>query len=158
MAKRYIVKDGDPTLKKQCRDVTIFDKRLHYLLDDMRETMLAAEGVGLAAPQVGVLKRAAIVEVNPGETIEIINPEIVYQSARKGNDKEGCLSFPGIWAVVERPERVIVQANDRFGNEIRIEGTGLKARALCHEIDHLSGISFIDKAKRILSADEVEND
>lgn len=134
----------DSVLRKKSRPIDRIDDRIHTLLDDMAETMYAAEGVGLAAPQVGVLKRAIVIDIGDG-LIEIINPKI-KESYGEQLEPEGCLSIPGIAARVSRPSRVVVEGLDRNGEEIRVEGTGLLAAALCHEIDHLDGILFIDKA------------
>ena len=147
MALREIVTYGDDILRKKCRPVTAFDGKLHTLLDDMAETLVKAEGAGLAAPQVGILRRAVIIDVHDGSgVIELINPEIVEtEGVQCGN--EGCLSLPGEWHEVERPAKVTVKAQDRHGNEFTMTGEGLLARAFCHELDHLDGVLFIDKAK-----------
>jgi peptide deformylase len=147
MALRTIVLDGDPRLTKECREVTDFDEKLHQLLDDMDETMRNAQGVGLAAPQVGILRRAVIVDVGDG-LIELINPVIIYSEGEQESE-EGCLSFPGKVAITIRPELVRVKAQDRNGKEFEIEGRYLKAKAFCHEIDHLDGISFLQRAVRV---------
>ncbi|MBE6965088.1 MAG: peptide deformylase [Ruminococcaceae bacterium] len=143
MALRNIVKDGDPILRKKCREVTEFNERLNVLLDDMKETLVLANGVGLAAPQVGVLKRVAIVSVDDA-FYELINPEII-ETAGEEISPEGCLSLPGICGTVNRPYKVTVRAQDRFGKTFTARGEGLLARAFCHEIDHLDGILFEDK-------------
>lgn len=145
MAIRIIRTGNDPILRKQSRVVEDVNERILVLLDDMAETMYHAEGVGLAAPQVGVLKRVVVIDVGEG-LIELINPEIVKQEGEQC-DNEGCLSLPGETREVARPERVKVKGLNRHGEEVFIEGTGLLARALCHEIDHLNGILFIDRAK-----------
>lgn len=134
----------DSVLRKKSRPIDKIDDRIHTLLDDMAETMYASEGVGLAAPQVGVLKRAIVIDIGDG-LIEIINPKI-KESHGEQLEPEGCLSVPGIAARVSRPSRVVVEGLDRRGKDMRVEGTGLLAVALCHEIDHLDGILFIDKA------------
>ena len=157
MAVLNIVKDGDETLRKVCRPVTEITPRIIRLLDDMKATLHKANGVGLAAPQVGVLRRIAIVECEPGELIELINPEIIEQSGEQ-EEIEGCLSVPERWGITKRPAKVKVKATDRNGNSFTVEGEGLLARALCHETDHLDGIIFYDKAVRMLSQDEIEND
>lgn len=146
MATRNIVKDGDPILHKVCRSVLCFDERLAQTLDDMAETMYKADGVGLAACQVGILRRFCIVDVGDG-IIELINPVITEKSGSQ-NGEEGCLSFPEQYAVVERPMKVTVKAQDRNGKHFTVTGEGLKARAFCHEIDHLDGIVFKDRVKR----------
>lgn len=145
MAKRNILTlDTDnETLRKKSREVEVIDDRIITLLDDMAETMYDANGVGLAAPQVGILKRVVVIDVGDG-LIELINPVITYKKGEQ-IDAEGCLSVPGKAGTVSRPEKVMVRALNRKGEEINIEGTGLLARALCHEIDHLSGTVFVDK-------------
>ena len=146
MALRKIVEQGDECLTKVCRPVTKFDRRLHDLLDDMAETLADANGAGLAAPQVGILRRVCLVlDEEAEEYLELINPEIIAQSGEQ-TGLEGCLSLPGQSAPVERPYYVKAKAMDREGNEFIIEGEELMARALCHEIDHLDGILYIDKA------------
>lgn len=150
MALREILRFGEDVLRKKCRPVTKFDDRLGELLDDLTETLLASDGVGLAAPQVGILRRVAVVNVRDKRgTIELINPEILDESGSQiGN--EGCLSAPNEWCEVERPNKVTVKAFDRYGKEFTITGTELCARAFCHEIDHLDGILFIDRVKKTL--------
>ena len=146
MAKRTIlnVDTDNETLRKKSREVETIDDRILTLLDDMAETMYDANGVGLAAPQVGVLKKVVVIDVGEG-LIELINPVITYKKGEQ-IDAEGCLSVPGRSATVSRPEKVMVRALNRKGEEIEITGTGLLARALCHEIDHLSGTLYIDNA------------
>ena len=154
MATRNIVKDGDPILKKKCRPVEKFDKKLAILLDDMAETMHQANGVGLAAPQVGMLRRVVVIDVGEG-VIELVNPKIVaYSGEQEG--VEGCLSFPGEWGLAKRPNYVKVRAQDRNGDEFEIDGEELLARAFCHEIDHLNGVVFKDVADRMLTPAEIE--
>lgn len=146
MAIRNIVKIGDDILRKICRTQLTFDEKLATLLDDMAETMYKAEGVGLAAPQVGLLRRICVVDVGDG-LIELVNPVITAKSgSQKGN--EGCLSIPERFEEVERPMSVTVRAQDRNGNNFTITAEGFKARALCHEIDHLDGILYIDRVKK----------
>ena len=148
MAIRNIVTKGDDVLRKICRTQLQFDEKLATILDDMKETMYKADGVGLAAPQVGLLRRFCIVDIGDEDgLIELINPVIVETSGSQIG-QEGCLSIPGESAEVERPMYVKVRAQDRFGNNIVVEGEGLKARAFCHEIDHLDGALYIDKVKR----------
>lgn len=160
MAFRTILTKEDSQLRKKSRPVTKFDARLHQLLDDMQETLLNADGVGLAAPQVGVLRQAVLVietNVPEGEeeyVIELINPEIISEEGEQ-KGAEGCLSVPDEYGVVTRPEKVRVRAQDRFGNTFEVEGEGLTARCFCHEIDHLSGILFTDLAERMLSDEEL---
>ncbi len=146
MAIRNIVTKGDDVLRKICRTQMQFDDKLAMILDDMKDTMYKAEGVGLAAPQVGILRRFCIIDVGDG-LIELINP-VIMEASGSQTGAEGCLSIPGESAEVERPNYVKVRAQDRFGNNFVVEGTELKARALCHEIDHLDGILYIDKVKR----------
>ena len=154
MAIRNIVKDGDPILKKKCRPVEKFDRKLAVLLEDMAETMHLANGVGLAAPQVGMLRRVVVIDVGEG-VIELVNPEIIaYSGEQEG--LEGCLSFPGEWGLAKRPNYVKVRAQDRNGEVFEIEGRELLARAFCHEIDHLNGVVFKDVVERMLSAAEIE--
>lgn len=146
MAIRNIVKEGDPILHKVCRSVLNFDEKLATVLDDMAETMYLAEGVGLAAPQVGILRRYCVVDIGDG-LIELINPEIIETAGKQTGD-EGCLSFPGEYDEVERPFKVTVKAQDRDGKFFTVTGEGLLARAFCHEIDHLDGIVFKDRIKK----------
>lgn len=147
MALREIVTLGDDILRKKCRPVTVFDDRLHTLLDDMKETMANANGAGLAGPQVGMLRRICVIDVHDEHgVIELINPEIIETIGLQSGG-EGCLSLPGEWREVERPATVTVKAQDRNGEEFTLTGTGLLARAICHETDHLDGVLFIDKAK-----------
>lgn len=154
MAIRNIVKDGDEILNKKCRPVEKFDKKLWDLLDDMAETMHRANGVGLAAPQVGMLRRVVVIDVGEG-VIELINPQIIaYSGEQEG--VEGCLSFPGEWGITRRPDYVKVKAQDRFGEEFTMDGRQLLARAFCHEIDHLNGIVFKKVADRLLTPREIE--
>lgn len=144
MALRNIVKYGDPVLRKKSRPVEKFDSKLSVLIDDMIQTMKNAEGVGLAAVQVGILKRVVIVDVGDG-VIELVNPEIIEESKEKQITAEGCLSLPGQSGNTSRPMTVKVKAQDRNGKWYIHKGTGLKAKAFCHEIDHLDGILYIDK-------------
>lgn len=144
MAIRNIVKRGDETLAKKSREVVNFDARLHALLDDMLDTVREADGAGLAAPQVGVLRRVVLVLDHDDIFIELINPKIIETKGEQ-IEPEGCLSVPGIYGTVSRPEYVKVCAQDRFGKEFEISGTELLAREFCHEIDHLDGILFTDK-------------
>ena len=143
MAKLKIVKMGDDVLRKVCRPVEKITPRIITLLDDMIETMRAADGCGLAAPQVGILRRIAVVEVEAGQVIELINPKIIAYAGEQ-NDQEGCLSIPGRWGITKRPMHVTVRAVNRRGEEFEVSGSELLARALCHEIDHLDGKLFID--------------
>ncbi len=154
MAYRNIVKRGDDVLTKRCRPVENFDKKLSDLLDDMAQTMYKANGVGLAAPQVGILRRIVVVDIGEG-LIELINPEITERDGEQ-EGMEGCLSCPDIWAVVDRPYTVTVKAQDRNGKEFTITAEDFLARAFCHELDHLDGITIYESSKRILSREEVE--
>ena len=143
MAIRNIVKVGDDVLRKVCRTQMTFDEKLWSLLDDMAETMYKAEGVGLAAPQVGILRRVCVVDVGDG-LIELINPVITEKSGSQ-TGSEGCLSVPDRFEEVKRPMTVTVKAQNRKGENIEIKAEGFKARAFCHEIDHLDGILYIDR-------------
>ncbi len=153
MAKRKIVQYGDDTLRRVCRPVDVINKNVLTLLDDMAETMRANDGVGLAAPQVGILRRIAVIEVEPGEVIELINPKIIAMAGEQ-EGSEGCLSLPGQFGMVKRPKYVTVRATDRHGKEFEINGTDLLARAFCHEIEHLDGKLFIDSAEYMLEDDD----
>ena len=154
MAIRNIVTEGDEILTKVCRPVEKFDGKLGQLLDDMYETMQEANGVGLAAPQVGIRRRIVVIAVGKGP-IELMNPEILRESEEMDEDTEGCLSFPGKYGLVKRPRSVTVRAQDRDGNLFELEGEGLLARAFCHEIDHLDGVLFITRVSRMLSQEEL---
>ena len=153
MAKRKIVQYGDDTLRRVCRPVDTITPAILTLLDDMAETMRAADGVGLAAPQVGILRRIAVIETEPGQLIELINPKIIA-TAGEQEGSEGCLSLPGQFGVVKRPKYVTVRATDRNGKEFEMNGTDQLARAFCHEIEHLDGKLFIDSAEYMLEDDE----
>lgn len=157
MALRRIVLEGDDCLKKVCRPIMEFNPRLHQLLDDMKETLRSANGAGLAAPQVGVIRRACIVlDEDADEMIELVNPEIIEQSGEQ-NGLEGCLSVPGKYALIVRPNRVRVRAQDRTGKVVEIERTGVTARAFCHEIEHLDGHLFTEHTNHILTDRELED-
>ncbi|HHV19805.1 MAG TPA: peptide deformylase [Thermoanaerobacterales bacterium] len=151
MALRNIREYGDEVLRKNCRKVKVFNERLHTLISDMLETMSNANGVGLAAPQVGILKRVVVIDVGEGPIV-LINPEII-ESEGEIIKPEACLSVPGIVGEVPRPRRVKVKAQDKWGKPFEIEGEELLARALCHEIDHLEGVLFVDKAIKFLEPD-----
>ena len=155
MAKLNIVKDGDPLLHKKSRPVDQITPKVITLLDDMTETMRAANGCGLAAVQVGILRRIVVIEVEEGTVYELINPQIIK---REGNQQEieGCLSVPGKYGITDRPEKVTVRAVDRHGKCFELTGSDLLARAICHETDHLDGILFTDHALRMLSPEELE--
>ena len=148
MALREIRKKGDEVLYKVCKEVKEFDKKLAILLDDMYDTMEKSEGVGLAAPQVGILKRCVVIDVGEGR-IELVNPKIIKEEGSQ-TGTEGCLSVPGQWGEVERPQKVTVEAFDRHGKKFTITGEDLLARAFCHELDHLDGKLFLDKVIRFI--------
>lgn len=152
MAIRNIVKEGDDVLRKTSRPVESFDEKLATLLDDMAQTMHNADGVGLAAPQVGILRRAVVIDIGEG-VIELVNPVIVSAEGEQ-EGQEGCLSCPGEWGIVKRPNKVTVEAQDRHGKKIRVSGEELLARAMCHELDHLDGIIFKDVATRMIDPEE----
>ena len=149
MAILKIVKVDDPILRKTSRPVEEITPRIITLLDDMKETMREAKGCGLAAPQVGILRRIAIVETEEGEVIELINPKIVAKAGEQ-QETEGCLSLPGQWGITKRPKAVTVRATNRKGEEFEVRGCDLLARAFCHEIDHLDGKLYVDVALRML--------
>ncbi|MEG0035096.1 MAG: peptide deformylase [Oscillospiraceae bacterium] len=159
MAIRKIVEKGDKVLEKHCRPITEFNDRLHILLDDLKETLAVSNGVGLASPQVGILRRAVVVlETNVGEDeeeyyIELVNPEIIASDGEQ-TGSEGCLSLPGKYGVVTRPNYVKVRAQDRNGNTFEVEGEGLTARCFCHELDHLDGILVTERATRMLPQED----
>ncbi len=152
MAKLKILKDGDTALRLKSRPVTDINKRILTLLDDMTETMRQADGVGLAAPQIGVLRRVVVIECEPGNVLELINPVIVEKSGKQ-HELEGCLSVPGRQGYTDRPMYVKVEALNRKGETVTLEGEGLLARAFCHEIDHLDGILYIDHAEMVVEED-----
>ena len=147
MAIRQLRYEDDEILRKTCKEVTNFDKKLGILIDDMYDTMLKHDGVGLAAPQVGILKRVVVVDVGDG-LVELVNPVLVSSSGEQDGD-EGCLSVPGMFGEVVRPMHVTVKAKDRYGDEHEYEVSELAARAFCHEMDHLEGVLFIDKARNL---------
>ncbi len=155
MAILNIVKDGDPLLRKVSRPVEEITPRIRTLLDDMIDTMHRAKGCGLAAVQVGILRRVVVIEDENGKIYELINPKIVAYSGTQ-EAAEGCLSIPGTWGITRRPAHVTVKALDRNGNEVEYRGKGLLARAFCHELDHLDGKLFTDSMIRRLDPDEVE--
>lgn len=155
MAILNIIKFGDPLLRKTSRPVETISPRIITLLEDMKDTMREAQGCGLAAVQVGVLRRVVVIEVVEGEVIELINPRIIAYSGEQEN-AEGCLSFPGNYGLCKRPAHVTVRAMDRYGKTFDITGDGLLARALCHECDHLDGKIYTDIQLRPLSPKEVE--
>ena len=157
MGTRKIVTLGDDTLRKHCKPQEKFDRRLATLLKDMAETMYKAEGVGLAAPQVGILRRAAVVDVTEDHSglLELVNPEIIEREGEQ-TGREGCLSVPGRQGVVTRPMKVKVRFQDRNGDTFEIETEGFEARAICHELDHLDGTLYIDVMDRELTEEEIQ--
>ena len=154
MGLRKILTDKDPALHKVCKPVEVFDKKLHKLLDDMRETLIDSNGVGLAAPQVGILRRVVLVDIGD-EILELINPEMLETSGEQ-TGVEGCLSVPGKYGIVTRPMIAKVRAQDRDGNWYEAEGEELIARCFCHELDHLDGIVYTEKMERFLTDEELE--
>ena len=157
MGTRNIVKIGDETLRKTCRAQEKFDHRLAVLLNDMADTMYKAEGVGLAAPQVGILRRVAVVDITEDHSglLEMVNP-VILETDGVQTGREGCLSVPGRQGVVTRPMRIRAQYQDRKGNLMEIETEGFEARAICHEIDHLDGRLYVDIMDRELTKEEIE--
>ena len=156
MALRKILTDGDPALHKMCRPVTSFDARLHTLLDDLKETLADANGAGLAAPQVGILRRVVIVVDAEDNMLELVNPEIVSQEGEQ-EGFEGCLSLTGMYGIVERPMKVKVKAQNRHGEPVEFEGEGITARCFCHEIEHLDGHMYYEKCDRLFTEAEVDD-
>ena len=156
MGIRKILTDQDPALHKVCKPVTAFDEKLHKLLDDMADTLEKAQGVGLAAPQVGILRRVVIVDTGE-EILELVNPELVETSGEQ-EGPEGCLSVPGKYGWVKRPYYATVRAQDRFGNWFEAQGEELIARCFCHELDHLDGIVYTEVMDRFLTREELEED
>lgn len=154
MALRTILLEGDEALRKKCRPVTDFGKRTSDLMDDLRDSMEKAEGAGLAAPQVGILRRACVI-IKDGEVIELINPEIIEQAEELVGRYEGCLSCPDQWGWVERPQQIKVKAQDRAGEWFELTCEDMAARAACHETEHLDGILFIDHVDELITGDEL---
>lgn len=154
MAKLNIVKDGDPLLRKKSKPVDKITPRILTLLDDMTETMRTANGCGLAAVQIGILRRIVVIEVEEGTVYEMINPEIIKKSGKQ-EEMEGCLSVPGKYGITDRPMHATVRYTDRHGKRCELTGSGLLARAICHETDHLDGTLFTDHALRILTPEEL---
>lgn len=153
MGLRKIMTVKEPCLHKVCRPVEKFDGKLHRLLDDMKETLAEANGVGLAAPQVGILRRVVVVDTGE-EMLELVNPELLETSGEQVGS-EGCLSVPGKYGIVKRPNYAKVRAYDRDGNEFEVEGEGLMARCFCHELDHLDGIVYTEIMERYLTEEEM---
>lgn len=154
MGLRRILTAGDPALHKVCRPVEKFDRRLHRLLDDMQQTLAEANGVGLAAPQVGILRRVVVVDTGE-EILELVNPELLETSGEQ-EGAEGCLSVPGKYGLVKRPNYAKVRAQDRNGEWFEAEGEELIARCFCHELDHLDGIMYTEIMERFLTEEELE--
>lgn len=157
MAVRQIIEFGDETLRKRAREVEKIDERIATLVEDMKETMALANGVGLAAPQVGVLRRVVIVELEDIGVVELINPVIKKTSGHQ-EDVEGCLSYPGEYGITSRPMNVTIEALNLEGKKVKYSVSGLSARAVCHEVDHLDGKLFIDCVLRMLEPDELKSD
>jgi len=157
MAIRNVVLEGDEILRKRCKEVASIDDRIRMILDDMAETMRSRQGIGIAAPQVGVMRRMFVIEPSPGELMELINPRVIESSGVKAGE-EGCLSVPGFVGTVERPEYIKVEALDRNGNKVVYEGTELTAVALSHELDHLEGVLYTDKATDIHELEDEEDE
>ncbi len=147
MAVRNVIKIGNQTLRKKSKEVVSFDEELGTLLDDMKKTMIEKNGLGISAVQVGVLRRAIVIDLEDGEYLEIINPEIIKTKGSKVAD-EGCLSVPGFYCEVKRPKYVMIKAQDRNGETYTFEAEDMTARCICHEIDHLNGILFVDHTKQ----------
>ena len=156
MALRNIITLEDKTLRKTSRPVTEFNDRLHTLIDDMRETLVEANGLGLAAPQVGVLRRVVIIVNNDGEMLELVNPAITAQSQEKVGAYEGCLSVPDRRGWVERSRKVVVTAQDRNGEKFTVNLEDMAARAACHEVDHLNGTIFVDLTDQLFTEEELD--
>lgn len=157
MGLRKILTDKDPALHKVCKPVENFDRRLHRLLDDLRETLLDSGGVGLAAPQVGILRRVVVVDTGDGDILELVNPTMVATDGEQ-EGAEGCLSVPGKYGLVKRPYYAKVQAQDRNGDWFEAEGEELIARCFCHELDHLDGIMYTEVMERYLTDEELDED
>ena len=153
MGLRKILNDKDPALHKVCKPVESFDEKLHKLLDDMRETLIDSDGVGLAAPQVGILRRVVLVD-NGQKILELVNPTLVETSGEQIG-AEGCLSVPGKYGLVKRPNYAKVRAQDRYGNWFETDGEELTARCFCHELDHLDGILYTQVMERLLTEEEL---
>ena len=155
MALRKILTQGDPALGKICRPVEKFDRKLHFLIDDLKETLEESGGVGLAAPQVGILRRVVIVMDAEDQMIELVNPEIIHEEGEQ-DGLEGCLSVPGMYGKVKRPYSVTVRAQDRNGNFFEVSGEEMVARCFCHETEHLDGHLFVEHTDRLYTIEELE--
>lgn len=155
MALRKILTEGDPTLAKQSRPVEKFNFRLHMLLDDMKETLEKANGAGLAAPQIGILRRVVVVVDENDEMVELVNPVLIHTEGEQ-TGLEGCLSVPGKYGVVTRPYKARVRAQDRHGNVFELDGEEIVARCFCHELEHLDGHLFVERTDRLYTIEELE--
>ena len=155
MALRKILTEGDPTLYKKSRPVERFDERLHILLDDMKETLADANGAGLAAPQVGILRRVVVVVDADDQMVELINPELIHTEGEQ-TGLEGCLSVPGKYGLVTRPYKARVRAQDRNGKVFELDGEEIVARCFCHELEHLDGHLFVEHTDRLYTVEELE--
>jgi peptide deformylase len=155
MALRKILTQGDPTLNKVSHQVEKFDEKLHVLLDDMKETLVDANGVGLAAPQIGILRRVVVVVDENDEMLELVNPVIIYTEGEQ-TGLEGCLSVPGKYGIVTRPYKAKVRAQDRNGNTFEVEGEEIVARCFCHELEHLDGHLYVEHTDRLYTLEELE--
>ncbi|WP_251446528.1 peptide deformylase [Vermiculatibacterium agrestimuris] len=155
MAIREILTDKDPVLHKKCHPVTQFDEKLWSLLDDMRDTLADANGAGLAAPQIGILRRVVVVIDGNGEMLELINPELVEQDGEQ-DGLEGCLSVPGMWGYVKRPMHAVVKAQNRRGEWFQAEGEEIVARCFCHELEHLDGHVFTEHTDKLYTGEELD--
>lgn len=155
MSLRTILTQGDPALEKVCRPVEQFDQKLHDLLDDMKETLIDSNGVGLAAPQIGILRRVVVVMDAEDHMVELVNPEMIASDGEQ-TGLEGCLSVPGKYGVVTRPATATVRAQDRNGNFFEVSGEGIVARCFCHELEHLDGHLFVEHTQRLYTVEELE--
>ncbi|OUN25212.1 peptide deformylase [Pseudoflavonifractor sp. An85] len=155
MSLRTILTQGDPALEKVCRPVEQFDQKLHDLLDDMKETLIDSNGVGLAAPQIGILRRVVVVMDSEDNMVELVNPEMIASDGEQ-TGLEGCLSVPGKYGVVTRPATATVRAQDRNGNFFEVSGEGIVARCFCHELEHLDGHLFVEHTQRLYTVEELE--
>lgn len=153
--RKTILQKEDPTLHKICHPVTSFDRKLHHLLDDLKETLRDADGLGLAAPQIGILRRVCIVADENENYLELVNPEIVEEDGEQ-EGFEGCLSLSGMYGLIKRPMHVKVKAQDRDGNFVELEGEGVTARCFCHEIEHLDGHMYYEHTSRLFTEKEVD--
>lgn len=155
MSLRTILTQGEPALEKVCRPVEKFDQKLHDLLDDMKETLVSANGVGLAAPQIGILRRVVVVMDADDHMVELVNPQIIATDGEQ-TGLEGCLSVPGKYGVVTRPAHATVRAQDRNGEFFEVSGEGIVARCFCHELEHLDGHLFVEHTDRLYTVEELE--